>query len=106
MDGTYRVWISWILFFTSSIFLPTDVEQYAQRYSYRSPSGKTSRSRFRTGTAALHFGQKRLDASSSSNCPSPPGVAGSCIRWYGFLPGLDLSMISSSSLLRLGLYHT
>lgn len=57
MERTYDVWINRILFVASFIFLPTDVEQCAQRYSYRSPSGKTSRSRFRRGTAVLHFGQ-------------------------------------------------
>jgi hypothetical protein len=48
-----------------SIFVPTEDEQRAQRYSYSSPSGRTKSNFFRTGTAALHLGQYREVASNS-----------------------------------------
>ena len=52
-----------------SIFVPTDSEHRAQRYSYLSPSGTTKRSRFRTGTAHLHRGQYSSVASNSLYIP-------------------------------------
>jgi hypothetical protein len=70
--GSLRVISSGKLFFTAgiqglkinsmgavllSIFIPTEDEQRAQRYSYSSPSGRTKSNFFRTGTAVLHLGQ-------------------------------------------------
>jgi hypothetical protein len=37
--------------------VPTEPEQKAHKYSYLSPSGKTSSSRFRTGTARRQVAQ-------------------------------------------------
>ena len=54
-----------------SIFEPTDSEQKAHRYSYLSPSARTRRRRFRTGTARLHLGQYNCVASNSLNESGP-----------------------------------
>ena len=54
-----------------SIFVPTDSEQNAHRYSYLSPSESTRRSLLRTGTARLHLGQYNCDASNSLNASAP-----------------------------------
>jgi hypothetical protein len=49
-----------------STFMPTEDEQWAQRYSYSSPSGKTKSNLFLTGTALLHLEQYREVASNCS----------------------------------------
>ncbi len=51
-----------------AILSPRDDPQRAQRYSYLSPSGRTSRSLSLTGMEALQFGQYNSVALRPSNC--------------------------------------
>ncbi len=71
-----------------SILVPREVEQWAHRYSYSSPSGRMSRRRLRTGTACRQRGQKRELA---SNWPKEDwGRAPDDFRIRGSLWGLTL----------------
>ncbi len=62
-----------------TILSPTEVPQRTHRYSYLSPSGRTSRRRSRTGIDLPHFGQKSSTALRFSNC----FFCGSCRRTFG-----------------------
>lgn len=60
-------------------FSPNEVPQYTQRYSYKSPSGKTSSNRSRTGDDCRHLGQNSSVALKSLYCD---GCCGRCPGGY------------------------
>jgi len=63
---------------SNSILVPRELEQWAQRYSYLSPSGRIKRRRLRTGTALRQREQK---SSLASNCPKEDcGLPGEFFR--------------------------
>ena len=55
---------------SNSILVPRELEQWAQRYSYLSPSGRIKRRRLRTGTALR---QREQNNSLASNAPKDEG---------------------------------
>src|SRR5512147_1059394 len=68
---------------SNSILVPREKEQNEHRYSYLSPSGRTSSSLLRTGTARRQRGQKRALASNWSYAAGGP-CAGRGRRNGGF----------------------
>jgi len=57
----------------SALRFPTEEPQTEQRYSYSSPSGRTSSRRSRTGRAVRQRGQNSAEAWNSSNSPGGTG---------------------------------